>query len=164
MQYFSKVFDDEYVHFGGDEVTESCWDKRTTIKQYMKENNISDYVELQIFYRKKQKKLYKEKVSTNRKIIYWANEQINLPMDNQDIIQWWGQEKSLSELVGRSNSIILSTYDQTYLDVGFGDKDGTDYRTYISWREVYKFNPRDSRLSNMNVLGGEVCMWSEMVD
>lgn len=73
MQYFNKVFDDAYVHFGGDEVTESCWDQRETIKEYMKENKISDYVDLQIFYRKKQKKLYEEKASRKRRIIYWAN-------------------------------------------------------------------------------------------
>lgn len=60
----------------------------------------------------------------------------------------------MSQLAGFNNSVILSTYDQTYLDVGFGDKDGTDYRTYITWREVYKINPKDARLSNMNVLGG----------
>ena len=57
----------------------------------MKMNNITDYVDLQIYYRKRQKLLYEDKITKNKRIIYWANEEIDLPMDNNDIIQWWGE-------------------------------------------------------------------------
>lgn len=38
--------DSPFVHFGGDEVETSCYNKRPEIKDFMAKNNISDYEEL----------------------------------------------------------------------------------------------------------------------
>ena len=67
-----------------------CWDQRPHIKEYMKANNISDYKALSIDYRKRQKKLFRSNISQKKKVIYWANEEIDLPMEDEDAIQWWG--------------------------------------------------------------------------
>jgi hexosaminidase len=32
-----------YIHLGGDEVVDACWDKRPAIQEYMNANNISSY-------------------------------------------------------------------------------------------------------------------------
>jgi hexosaminidase len=74
-------------------------------------------------------------------------------------VQWWGLNSHLDKLANRPNEVILSNYDQTYLDVGFGNRNGRTYQTYIRWRDLYKFNPRYEKV---NVIGGEVCMWSEL--
>ncbi len=47
----------------------------------------------------------------------------------------------------------------TYLDLGFGGRRGSGYGHWISWRDLYAFDPQ---VKNVNVIGGEVCMWSEV--
>ena len=69
-------------------------------------------------------------ITTDKQVIYWANEEIDLPAEDEDTIQWWGFSDTVDVLKGRKNPIILSNYDQTYLDVGFGDPFGDPYLTY----------------------------------
>jgi hypothetical protein len=42
-------------------------------------NNISDYEALSVNYRQRQKKIWRS-ISPKKKVIYWANEEIDLPM------------------------------------------------------------------------------------
>ena len=157
--FVNKTFDDEYVHFGGDEVVYECWDQRPSIKEYMKANNIADYKGLSIDYRKKQKKMFRESISPKKKVIYWANEEIDLPMDDEDVVHWWGTSEHQSVLEGRKTPIILSNYNEVYLDVGFNNIYGVNYGVFQTWRKMYGFEPR---IPNANVIGGETCMWNEI--
>lgn len=67
----------DYVHFGGDEVTYDCWNI-TQINDYMATNNIPDYFGLSVDFRQRQKKLWR--TISQKKVIYWANEDIDLPV------------------------------------------------------------------------------------
>ncbi len=158
MTHTNAIFHDPYVHFGGDEVVQSCWDRKPSIKEWMKEKNISTYKDLSIDYHKKQKAIWRN-ISSTKKVIYWANEQIDLPLQSDDVLQWWGLAKNLNRIVNRTNEVILSNYDQTYLDLGFGGRTGGTYGTYINWRDLYKFVPR---YTGVNVIGGQVCMWGQL--
>jgi len=55
-------------------------------------------------------------------------------------------------ITGRKNEVILSNYDLTYLDKGFGEYDGffADFY-YQNWRKMYNFQPR---IDTVNVIGG----------
>lgn len=154
----STLFEDEYVHFGGDEIEESCFGQKPSIKEWMDSHNISSYKQLEIYYRQRQKALWRN-ITTHKKAIYWANEDINLPVENDDVIQWWGVSKNVAALANKTNEVILSNYDLTYLDVGYGNRNGRQYGTYIKWRNMYAFNPK---VENVKIIGGEVCMWSEL--
>lgn len=68
----------------------------------MKANNIKDPKALSIYFRQEQKKLWR-KISTQKKVIYWANEDIDLPVDNDDVIQWWGVSTNVAKMAGRKN-------------------------------------------------------------
>jgi hexosaminidase len=92
-------------------------------------------------------------------VIYWANEGIDLPVENDDVIHWWGVSANVNKLAGRKNEVILSTYDLTYLDIGFGNIYGRTYSNYEDWRKAYTFEPR---VTNVNVIGGASCMWNEI--
>lgn len=72
MKLVNDTFDDPYVHFGGDEVLALCWDLKPSIKQWMLENGVSSYKDLEIGYRRRQKQLWR-KITPNKKAIYWAN-------------------------------------------------------------------------------------------
>ncbi len=72
MKFVHDTFEDSYVHFGGDETSESCWDLKPSIKVWMAQNNISSYKNLQIYYRKAQKNAWRL-ITPTKKAIYWAN-------------------------------------------------------------------------------------------
>ena len=111
-------------------------------------------------YRRKQKSIFRN-ISKSKRAIYWANEVIDLPLEQDDVLQWWGLSKNLGRLKNRTNEVILSSYDIGYLDVGFGNRNGANYGSYINWRNIYAFNPH---LEGVRVIGGEVCMWAELCD
>ena len=48
----AEVFPDDYVHFGGDEVQFSWWKKSSSIQTFMKDQNISDLVDVQAVFNK----------------------------------------------------------------------------------------------------------------
>lgn len=75
------------------------------------------------------------------------------------MIHWWGVSTNVNKLVGRKNQVILSNYDVTYLDIGFGNYYGGIYGTYQHWRKAYSFEPR---VKDVNVIGGASCMWNEI--
>jgi N-acetyl-beta-hexosaminidase len=51
MNYVNSTFEDDYVHFGGDEVVYDCWGDRPSILEWMQAHNISDYFGLSVYYR-----------------------------------------------------------------------------------------------------------------
>ena len=74
-----------------------------------------------------------------------------MPTESDDVIQWWGITSNVKSLENRTNEVVLSNYDITYLDLGFGGHYGTGYGTYVTWRQVYSFNPK---INNVNIIGG----------
>ncbi len=65
----------------------------------MKEHNISSYFELSVDFRKRQKSLWRNTISS-KKTIYWANEDIDLPLEEDDVVQWWGVSQNVHKLKG----------------------------------------------------------------
>lgn len=101
--YVNNTFEDQYVHFGGDQVVYDCWGQRQSIKDYMNANNIPDFYSLSVDYRQRQKKMFREEISPKKKVIYWANEEIDLPLQDEDVIHWWGTSLNQDKLSGRKN-------------------------------------------------------------
>lgn len=160
MRETNELFIDPVIHFGGDEVEYKCWDKKPSIKEWMAKNNVKDYDALSVYYRQRQKKIWKT-IST-KAVSYWANEQINLPTESDDYIQWWGDSKNIRQLENRTNSIVLSNYDLTYLDIGYGGRAGGNYGTTIeTWKAMYKLEPNIANIKG-KILGAEACLWSEV--
>ncbi len=123
----------------------------------MAENGIPDYEALTVDYRLNQKKLFRDKISPTKKVIYWANEDIDLPVMDEDVIHWWGDQANQNRLSGRKSEVILSNYDLVYLDTGFNNMYGVNYGVYKNWRVMYSFDPV---IPNANVIGGTTCMWN----
>jgi len=129
LREVNDMFIDSVVHLGGDEVSLDCWDKRPAIKEWMAKNKIASYNDLQTYYRTRQKQIWR-KIS-NKTASYWANEEIDLPTEADDYIHWWGVSKNVRQLENRTNNIVLSNYDVTYLDIGYGGRTGGNYGTSI---------------------------------
>lgn len=72
----------------------------------------------------------------------------------------WGEAPTVLQAGFR---VILSHVDAWYLDCGFGDWRGA-CNPVVSWQTVYQHRPWTELEPRALVLGGEACLWSEMVD
>ena len=107
----TSYFADEYVHLGGDEVSYSCWESKPWIKAFMVANNISSGIELQNYYKNREKTLLDSSLST----IFWVKD-ANFDYEENDILQYWGASTQYSLIQNYSNPVILSPYDYLYID------------------------------------------------
>ena len=58
-------------------------------------------------YLRKQKRIFRN-ISKSKRAIYWANEVIDVPLEQDEVVQWWGVSKNLDRLKNRTNEVILS--------------------------------------------------------
>jgi hexosaminidase len=68
----------------------------------MRDNNITNAEELSIIFRQRQKKMWREKISKTKKAIYWSNEDVDLPYEDDDVIQWWGYTRNIDQIRGNN--------------------------------------------------------------
>ncbi|EDX17443.1 GD16914 [Drosophila simulans] len=101
-----------------------------------------------------------------KSVIIWSSHLTNpryieayLPKERFIIQTWVESQDALNrELLQRGYRLIVSTKNAWYLDHGFWGS-----TSYYNWRTVYSSGMPVGR-SKDQVLGGEVCMWSEYVD
>ena len=85
----------------------------------------------------------KNTIGTKQNVAYWANKDISLPVEEDDIIHWWGLTSELEVIKDKPNRIILSNYDVLYLDTGSGNAFSNHYSDYHTWKDIYNgFEPR----------------------
>lgn len=165
---------EETIHMGGDEVNLNCWNSTEEIRQGMIKNGISlneagFYVLWSQFHQNNwdswnliNRKMY-PKYTKEKKVILWSSALTdpgfikNVLPANKFIIQTWvPSDNNLNvKLLKLGYDVLISTKNAWYLDHGFWGN-----TLYYRWETVY-----GNRLPNhTNVLGGEVCMWSEHVD
>uniref|UniRef100_A0A1B6CMM3 Beta-hexosaminidase n=1 Tax=Clastoptera arizonana TaxID=38151 RepID=A0A1B6CMM3_9HEMI len=154
FQEIISVFKDNYIHLGGDEVSFDCWSSNPNINQYMKDNNISTYEELESMYIQK---VLNYVTNMNANSIVWQEVfQNNVTIQNDTVVHIWlgNLAQLLEEVTSAGHKALIS--ECWYLD--HLDK---------SWIDFYKCEPWNfdgTTEQKKLVLGGEACMWSEMVD
>ncbi|XP_040565852.1 LOW QUALITY PROTEIN: beta-hexosaminidase subunit alpha [Lepeophtheirus salmonis] len=152
----SKVFKDDYIHLGGDEVSFDCWKSNPSIKAFMKKHKMRDYARLESYYIQKLLRIVKSK---QRKYIVW-----NEVFDNKNNVTkdtlihiWVGNYTSkVNEVTKAGLQVIMS--EGWYLN----------YISYGSdWNNQYKIDPQrfnGTEAQKRLVVGGEACMWGEFVN
>ncbi|XP_031618894.1 beta-hexosaminidase subunit beta-like [Contarinia nasturtii] len=150
------VFPDEYIHLGGDEVGFECWKSSRKIRNYMKINNISSYEKLEELYIQRVVDMTKD---LQHKSIVWQEvfeNGVQLPSGTV-VHVWTGDRGKLLNAITKSGfpAILSSCWYLDHLSNG-GD-----------WRKYYECEPSDfpgSAQQQALLIGGEACMWSEVVD
>ncbi|CAG9855881.1 unnamed protein product [Phyllotreta striolata] len=156
-------------HLGGDEVSISCWNSTPEILEYLKGQPLTEKTYLDLWGRFQRKNLQAYDTAVGHKssmVVVWTSHltqpeviQEYLPNDRY-VIQSWEPESEnelLTNLLKLGYKLIVSTKDRWYLDHGFW---GTT--KYYKWKTVYE-NPIYTPYTSA-ILGGEVCMWGELVD
>nr|AAL28585.1 HL07462p [Drosophila melanogaster] len=158
----------DFFHLGGDEVNLDCW------AQYFNDTDLRglwcDFM-LQAMARLK---LANNGVAPKH-VAVWSSALTNtkcLP-NSQFTVQVWGGStwQENYDLLDNGYNVIFSHVDAWYLDCGFGSWRATGDAAcapYRTWQNVYKHRPwermRLDKKRKKQVLGGEVCMWTEQVD
>lgn len=149
-------FNDAFFHLGADEVDFECWKSNADIVEYMaKKGYGKDFVKLQDEFVEKVVEIIESLDGTP---VVWE-EAFNKKLSTQAIVHVWKREdpmKVMGTVTKAGHRAILST--GWYLDRVQFQSDILDY---------LKNDPRGftgSEVQKKLVLGGEACMWSELVD
>jgi len=148
----TQLFPDQYFHIGGDEVEARIWDRSDTIQAFAKQHGFKDAAAIQVYFNQRLLKIVQKYGKT---MVGW--DEILVPgLPTDAVIQSWRGQKSLSEAAAKGYRGILSW--GYYLDhlrpasfhYGVDPLGGPD---------AAALTPEQSS----RILGGEACMWAEMV-
>eukprot|EP01016_Furgasonia_blochmanni_P041198 TRINITY_DN5322_c0_g1_i1.p1 TRINITY_DN5322_c0_g1~~TRINITY_DN5322_c0_g1_i1.p1 ORF type:complete len:604 (+),score=76.42 TRINITY_DN5322_c0_g1_i1:64-1875(+) len=162
------IFPGEFIHLGADEPDFRAWEKDESIKQFMKDQGITNSHELLNYFIKRQRDTLSTKLPS-KNYVYWSNaDTLYLRYAEGDTIQWWGNTSMIPEVIKQydKQKIILSAWDYLYLDAGSGNPFGTTTwcDPYKTWDAIYNFNISEITGGSDRVLGAEACSWNEVVN
>jgi hexosaminidase len=145
------LFPDEYLHVGGDEVNGKQWNTNPRIVAFKKAHGMKDNADLQLYFNHRLLPIVQK---YGKKMVGW--DEVFHPDLPQDIVvhSWRGAE-SLAQAARLGYMSILSN--GYYLDFTLP---AADY---------YRVDPLAGAAASLTpeqasrILGGEACMWSELV-
>jgi hexosaminidase len=148
----AKLFPDQYLHIGGDEVNGKEWDSNPKIQAFMKAHDIKNNEGLQAYFSQHVQEIV---VKHGKTPIGW--DEILVPGVSKNIvIHSWRGADSLSAAAKQGYRSILSN--GYYIDLGW------------SAARHYAVDPMGGSAASLSVeekgriLGGEATMWSEYVN
>lgn len=158
------IFPSKYIHFGGDEVNHSIWEKEPKIKSFMQEKGMKSGKELQSYFISRMLDMIKSK---GRQAIGWNDilEGDHKKLEGTTIMAWLG-ENAILESAKNGFYVISAPTGAMYFDITQADRnDGTmtdlAYGHINSLKAVYTHNPSEGLTVEQSkyVLGTHACMW-----
>lgn len=151
-----EVFTDEYIHIGGDEAPKKRWELCEHCKNKLKELNLDNMEQLQIYFANYMADYLKTK---GKQTIAWYNkfEKDDKITPNEDmILQFWGtkEDKEFCEIVKSGRRVITSNSSAYYIDLPYG---------YITLSDSYNTQCITGVQDNKSIFGYETCLWTEYV-
>jgi len=171
-------FPDQFCHLGGDEVDYNCWKNDPAVSKWMKEKGLKNGKEVQFYHTRRMLILAK---IVGKQGMLWqeaADEKYIRMLPKETVVQVWKwdpdldqnsaglqtglatDEYWLSELsrISKTHRTVLSA--PWYLNLAAGGDQN-------AWRKFWEVDPLrfdGSADQRRNVIGGEACLWGEMVD
>ncbi|XP_041985085.1 beta-hexosaminidase subunit beta-like isoform X2 [Aricia agestis] len=155
FQEVQNWFPDKYFHIGGDEIILKCWQSNPELQAYMREHGI-DAKGLHALFMKRTIPL----LADGSKAIVWQEVFDNrVPLDKDTLVQVWKYYwvAEMIKILKKGHKVLFSS--SWYLDY-----------LSVKWEELYEADPRQmvadvaSDVLVEGIVGGEACMWGEMVD
>ncbi|KAG1671930.1 Beta-hexosaminidase subunit alpha [Nymphon striatum] len=153
-----KVFNDQYLHLGGDELSFDCWKSNPDLNKFMKEKNYTEYSQLEDYYEQKLVDIIKSFPGDHQYMV-WEEVFLNgVKLRPESIIHVWrgGYKDTLAKATTAGFRTLLSSC--WYLNIIHYGED---------WPNYYKCDPQDfegTQAQKNLIIGGEACMWGEYVD
>eukprot|EP00938_MAST-03A_sp_MAST-3A-sp1_P001491 g1491.t1 len=166
MRELLPLFQDRYMHIGGDEMSKECLEEDPDVRVWRSNRESSDEnwnVELQRMFTRRVVNMFENLENSNVKnLVFW--DEITSFIDDLDVdmssfesitskpvVQYWRfwRSESLTKAIQTEHSVVVSS--NLYLD----------YLDH-TWETYYENQMSD--FSSSLVLGGEACSWSESVD
>jgi hexosaminidase len=151
LEEMSKLFPDEYVHIGGDEVNGHQWDTNPKIQEYIHAHGMKNNQDLQAYFNQRLQKI----LSKYHKVMVGWDEVLHPDLPKTVVVQSWRGQESLATAARQGYRGLLS----------FG------YYLDLIWpaSRHYAVDPMSGQAASLTpeekkrILGGESCMWSEWV-
>ena len=169
-----------YFHLGFDEVNEKCWTSDPHIADYMRKNDLTFQDILETFFDRERALLHDaynnskilSKKNASAAAMYWdevVTSGLHTRLEPGDVVQFWHSTTSLLQQYLRetppTNTAIISTYTDYYLDCGSGNEFGqhTWCDPYKTWRSIFFSDPLQGVPvdEQHRILGGEAALWTE---
>jgi hexosaminidase len=147
----AQLFPDPYFHIGGDEVNGKQWKQSSAIQAFATEHHLDGVNGLQVYFNQRILKIVEKHGKT---MIGW-DEILHPDLPKATVVQTWRNQKSLAESAAKGYRAILSW--GYYLD----------HLSPASYH--YGVDPLGGAADSLSpeqashVLGGEACLWSELV-
>jgi hexosaminidase len=143
-----------WIHIGGDEVPTQCWDDSESVKEYMRQYNISNGKELLYIF---ELNLLETVKKLNLRPIVWQElYNPDKPLPSNTIIDVWqstGQEL-LRNATNQGYDVVSSfCYYMDHLNVDWQGIYDCDFLGNVTTKE-----------QKQHILGGHGCMWAERID
>ena len=147
----TSLFQDDYIHLGGDECDPKEWEGNPRIREYMKTQGIKDGAALQASFTSRLEKV----VSDRKKIMMGWDEVLGPDTPKDVVIHSWRGPKSLVEATKQGNRVVLSS--GYYIDL---NQSAAEHYLVDPLGEAAKdLTPEEKK----RVLGGEATMWTDIV-
>jgi hexosaminidase len=151
VKEMSELFPDDFFHLGGDEVNGKEWNVNPQIQQFMKSHNMKSNDDLQTYFTQRVVKI----IEKNKKTPVGWDEVLHPDSPKDVVVQSWRGPESEAQAVRDGHRALLSN--GYYLDLA--EPASRHYLVDPLGGEAASLSPEQQKM----ILGGEACMWSEMV-
>ena len=179
----AEVFPDSHVHIGGDEVNPAWWDQNSRIQAWMRSHGMATAHELQTWFITE---LGDHLKAMGKQVIGW-DEILATQLPKDYTIQAWRGVRALEAAHRGGHATIVSSpyYLDLFLPVDYhyryfpsmtiDESNDADTKALsdprlahvqdgLRWQASFGTPDSEARRAGGNILGGEACMWSEIVD
>ncbi|KAI8924413.1 glycoside hydrolase superfamily [Entophlyctis helioformis] len=161
------AFPDPLFHFGSDEINAKCYLEDAGVSSFLASRSWDLNRLLQDF----SDRIHAMAAASGKTPVFWEELALEhgLSLPKSTIIQAWKGAESVSRITSKGFRVIASPSSHWYLDCGLGSyvSGGQSWcDPFKTWAHMYHYSPLDGQSSEQQklVIGGEVNMWTEMVD
>jgi len=147
----AELFPDEFFHLGGDEVNGKQWNANNEIQSFMKSHNLKTNEDLQTYFSQRVVKIIQKYKKTP---VGW-DEVLTPDLPKDVVVHSWRGPESEAKAVQEGHRALLSN--GYYLDLAKSAE--THYLNDPLGGDAAALSAEQQKM----ILGGEACMWSEMV-